>query len=52
MLTLICDLLARAPERSLLVVESDENFDTALLPDAAAWDRREYPPAVVSLFYK
>jgi 16S rRNA (guanine966-N2)-methyltransferase len=49
MLALVSDLLDRAPTGSTFVVESDEQFDQALLPDASAWDVRVYPPAVVAI---
>ncbi len=52
MLALIGKLLAAAPEKSLFVVEADERFDYGLLPDAEAWDVREYPPARVGVFEK
>jgi 16S rRNA (guanine966-N2)-methyltransferase len=52
MLALVGSLLQRAPAGSILVVESDALFDRALLPDAAAWDIREYPPAVVAIYRK
>ena len=52
MLTLIGRLFAAAPPASVLVVESDERFDPTLLPDAADWDVRQYPPAVVALYWK
>lgn len=42
-------LLTQAPQGSTFVVESDERFDRAALPDAAAWEKRVYPPAVLSL---
>jgi 16S rRNA (guanine966-N2)-methyltransferase len=52
MLLLIETLLERAPGGSTLVVESDSTFDPALLPQAAAWVVRSYPPAVVAIFRK
>jgi 16S rRNA (guanine966-N2)-methyltransferase len=52
MLALVGSLLERAPPGSIFVVESDASFDRGLLPDAAAWDTREYPPAVVTLYRK
>jgi hypothetical protein len=50
MLDLIERLIAAAPAGSTLVVESDGRFDLATLPQAAHWDTRSYPPAVVSIF--
>jgi 16S rRNA (guanine966-N2)-methyltransferase len=52
MLSLIGRLFDAAPPESVLVVESDERFDLTLLPDASGWDTRQYPPAVVSLYWK
>ena len=49
MLALIERLVAAAPAGSQFVVEADERFDFTLLPRAAAWDVREYPPAVVGI---
>jgi 16S rRNA (guanine966-N2)-methyltransferase len=52
MLRLVGTLVDRAPVGSMFVVESDERFDSVLLPDAAAWDVRPYPPAVVAVYRK
>jgi 16S rRNA (guanine966-N2)-methyltransferase len=52
MLELIGTLLERALPGSLLVVESDDRFDLAHLPEASRWDVRHYPPAVVSILQK
>lgn len=52
MLALIAALVERSPPESQIVVESDERFDLALLPDAGRWDVRPYPPAVVSIYRK
>ncbi len=52
MLALLGGLVERAPARSLFVVESDARFDLGLLPDAANWDTRQYPPAVISIYRK
>lgn len=49
MLELIGELWGRAPAGSLFAVESDVRFDPAVLPDAAGWDVRQYPPAVVAI---
>lgn len=50
MIDLIERLIAAAPLQSTLVVESDQRFDLALLPQAAVWETRVYPPAVISIF--
>jgi 16S rRNA (guanine966-N2)-methyltransferase len=52
MLALIERLLTAAPADSQFVVEADERFDFGLLPTAAAWDVRKYPPAVVAILMK
>jgi 16S rRNA (guanine966-N2)-methyltransferase len=59
MLTLIGDVLNRAPEGSILIVEADERFDFELLPGNVAaerhdegWDVRTYSPAVVGVWRK
>lgn len=52
MVRLIHWLSVRAPGDSLLVVESDQRFDCRLLPDAAQWDVRNYPPARVAILEK
>ncbi|MDD3470061.1 MAG: RsmD family RNA methyltransferase [Thermoguttaceae bacterium] len=52
MLALIGSLLQAAPTDTLFVVESDDQFDPSLLPQAEAWDVRRYFPATVSIFQK
>lgn len=52
MLDLLGRLIAGAPSDSIIVVESDERFDFNLLPDAAQWDVRAYPPAVAGIYVK
>lgn len=52
MSALIATLVETAPVGSVLVVESDARFDGRILPDAEQWDVREYPPAVVRMFWK
>lgn len=52
MLALIEQLWAAAPAESRFVVEADERFDFAQLPNAAAWRWREYPPARVGVGVK
>ena len=46
---MIDGILALVPSGSLMLVESDERFETTQLPDAIEWDVRAYPPAVLSL---
>ena len=50
MIDLIERMIAAAPPRSTLVVESDERFDWSLLPQSPAWETRVYPPAVIRIF--
>ena len=52
MLTLIGTLFEQAPPKSVFVVEADEQFDMGLLPLAAEWDVRPYPPAVVAIHHR
>jgi 16S rRNA (guanine(966)-N(2))-methyltransferase RsmD len=52
MLALVDDVLALAPPDSTLVVEADDRFDFATLPDAEAWRVREYAPAQVGIYRK
>lgn len=52
MLSLVNELLSRSPASSIMVVEYDRRFDASQLPDAAEWDVREYPPAMVAIFRK
>lgn len=52
MLKLIRRLRDDAPVGSVLVVEADERFDFAQLPEPEAWDVRPYPPAVVGIYRK
>jgi 16S rRNA (guanine966-N2)-methyltransferase len=52
MLGLVGGLIEAAPDASLFVVESDDRFDFALLPEPDAWDVRTYPPAVIGVFCK
>lgn len=52
MLELLLRLYAAAPEASTLVVESDERFDFAGLPESGHWNIRDYPPARVGLLDK
>lgn len=50
--TLIESLFAAAPQQSIFVVESDDRFDPQQLPDADAWEVRQYAPARVAIFKK
>ncbi|HEY5311569.1 MAG TPA: 16S rRNA (guanine(966)-N(2))-methyltransferase RsmD [Pirellulales bacterium] len=52
MLKLIETLFAEAPPESAIVVEADERFDMALLPQPEAWDVRSYPPAEIAICFK
>jgi 16S rRNA (guanine966-N2)-methyltransferase len=52
MLALITVAWRSAPAASRLVVESDERFDPACLPDADVWKVRDYPPARLALARK
>lgn len=52
MLKLIGQMLELSPPESILVVEADEPFDPAVLPDAENWRIRDYPPAKVCLLRK
>ena len=49
MLKLIQQMIDVAPPQSLIVVESDRQFDTDTLPASVTWDRREYHPAILAL---
>jgi len=48
-MALVSALERAAPPGSTFVVEADTAFDGGLLPDAAAWDVRPIPPAVLYL---
>jgi len=43
-------LLKTAPPESILIVEFDDQFDAAQLPDVENWDVRIYPPAHVGIY--
>lgn len=49
MLALIRQMIDEAPPASRIVVESDQRFDAARLPEPGRWDVRQYPPAQVGL---
>lgn len=46
---LVAAMLRAAPADSTFVVESDESFAPALLPDPGCWRSRPLPPAVLHL---
>jgi 16S rRNA (guanine(966)-N(2))-methyltransferase RsmD len=50
LLTAIQELMNAAPLGSLIVVESDDSFDTNELPLAVHWRIRHYAPAVISIW--
>jgi len=45
-------LVQNSPARSVFVVEADERFDFAQLPNPTEWKIRAYPPAVVGIYRK
>ena len=47
LLALVTVLLEVAPAGSIMVVESDDSWDPAALPDPAAWEHRGLPPAIL-----
>lgn len=49
LLALVAAVMAAAPPGSVMVVESDESFDPAALPEAGAWERRSAAPAVLHI---
>ncbi len=49
MLSLMQRWVEVAPSGSQIVVEADERFDMAALPNADEWDVRQYLPAVVAV---
>jgi len=51
LLALVSAVRAAAPGGSTFVVEADTGFDAAALPDAAAWESRAIPPAVLHLLH-
>jgi 16S rRNA G966 N2-methylase RsmD len=50
LLEMIQSLQAVSPPDSLFVVESDDRFDPAELPDADHWRIRRYAPAQICVF--
>ncbi|MBM4012762.1 MAG: 16S rRNA (guanine(966)-N(2))-methyltransferase RsmD [Planctomycetes bacterium] len=49
LLALVAAIQRAAPAGSTLVVEADTAFDPAHLPDAAGWESRAVPPAVLHI---
>jgi len=49
MLELIQQVTHLAPSQSLIVVEADRRLAADSLPHCVTWDRREYPPATLSV---
>ena len=49
LMSLVAVLVRAAPPGSTFVVEADEPFDSAMLPDPAAWRSRAIPPAVLHM---
>jgi 16S rRNA (guanine966-N2)-methyltransferase len=52
MFALLTGLIDRAPTESFFCVEADDRFDFSILPHAADWDVRTYPPAHVGIWQK
>ena len=52
MLAMIDGIITKMPIGSTMIVESDETFDTGLLPNAIEWRTRKYFPAFVSIAEK
>ncbi len=50
MLTLITRLIHAAAADSIFVVEADVRLDVARLPEADAWDVRQYSPAQIAIY--
>ena len=50
--TMIEAMFHAAPQQSVFVVESDDRFDTGLLPESDAWEVRQYAPARVAIYKK
>ncbi len=49
LMLLLNSLVDHAPPGSHFVVEADERFDLAQLPQPDHWQVREYPPAIVAI---
>lgn len=52
MLEMISSMLEAAPVDSIIVVESNDQFDLRQLPQFEQWESRNYSPAVMSVFKK
>lgn len=50
LMQMLAEAQAHALPESILVFESDEQFDLSHLPDPYNWDVRPYPPALVGLY--
>lgn len=50
MLALVAKIQGTAPADSLIVFETDTQFDWTALPESEKWDVRPYPPAVIGIF--
>lgn len=50
LMALVAAVIAAAPPESVVVVEADQRFDPASLPEAAAWETRTVAPAVLHFF--
>jgi hypothetical protein len=50
MLDLIEAFCRAAPADSVVIVESDVDFDVNQLPDADHWRSKQYPPAQISVW--
>jgi 16S rRNA (guanine(966)-N(2))-methyltransferase RsmD len=48
----IADLQIKLPAHSVLVLQSEDHFDLAMLPDAARWERRKYGRNLLLLWVK
>jgi len=52
MQALVDSLVSSAPPQSLVVVETDADFDPARLPDAETWDARRYSDTQIMILEK
>lgn len=52
LIEMIGSLIAAAPEGSLFVVESGEDFQAQRLPQHENWETRQYSPALISVLKK
>ncbi len=50
LMDMLVSLMQSAPPNSLFVVESDERFNTELLPRSDQWFSRQYAPALISIY--